>query len=320
MQTILVPLDGSGVAEQVLPYARLLACTLAARIHLLLVVTDEQKQQLIARYAATSPGEDGRYATDWDWDRRARSELTYAAEGYLIEQVRLLRTAGLHVTYEVASGTPAECIVDTAANEPEALIAMTTHGYTGLRRWSLGSVADTVVHASTRPIFVVRAAEQPAGAWSLQRILVPIDGSALAEQALPLAIELAGRAHAELLLLEAVLPLMEFAPGLSPLTRPLSRSIQLPDTLREQARQQLTATIDRFARPEVAMRPVAEQGYPAEVIVDEASRQRADLIVMATQGYSGLRRLALGSVASRVLHASTIPLMLVRGDSSASTS
>jgi nucleotide-binding universal stress UspA family protein len=155
MQTILVPLDGSGVAEQALPYARLLARILAARIHLLMVVTDEQKQPLIARYAATPPGADGRYATDWDWDRRARSELTSAAEGYLIEQAQLLRTAGLHATYEVVSGTPAECIVAAAASEPEALISMTTHGYTGLRRWSLGSVADKVVHTGSRPIFLV---------------------------------------------------------------------------------------------------------------------------------------------------------------------
>jgi nucleotide-binding universal stress UspA family protein len=151
----------------------------------------------------------------------------------------------------------------------------------------------------------------------LKRILVPLDGSALAELALPLAIELAGQARAELLLLQAVIPLMEFAPGLSPLTRPIPRSIQLPDILCEQAQQQLTTTIDRFAMPEVAMRPVVEQGYPAEVIVDEAARQHADLIVMATHGYSGLRRWALGSVANRVLHASPIPLMLVRGDMAA---
>jgi len=313
MKTILVPLDGSAVAEQVLPYARALAHILKARIHLLVVITHEQKQHLIAKYGATAPEQRGRYETDWDWERRAQTELRHAAEDYLVGQAQLLREAGLHVTYEVTSGAPPECIIDTAVNEPEALIAMATHGYSGLRRWSLGSVADKIVHAARTPVLLVRATEQlPATAWSVKRILVPLDGSALAEQALPPAIELAVHARAELLLLHVVIPLVEYAPGLSPFARPLPQSIQYPDELCEQAQQQLATTIKRFATRELVMTPVVEIGYPAEAIVDEAMSRQTDLIVMATHGYSGLRRWALGSVADKVLHTSTVPLVLVR--------
>ena len=161
MKTILVPLDGSAVAEQVLPYIEQLAPILTARVHLLVVITEEQKQRLIARYAASPPEGSDRYETDWHWERRAQTQLAHAAEAYLIEQAQALRTAGLDVTFEVTSGAPAECIVDIAAGEPEALIAMATHGYSGLRRWTLGSVADKVVQTATTPVFVVRATAQP---------------------------------------------------------------------------------------------------------------------------------------------------------------
>ena len=181
MKTILVPLDGSAVAEQVMAAVRLLAPIFTARVHLLVVITDEQKQHLIASFAAAPLGVAGRYETDWHWERRAQTQLADAAEAYLTDQAQALRTAGLEVTFEVTSGAPAERIVDIAASEPQALIAMATHGYSGLRRWTLGSVADKVVQATRTPIFLVRAMEQPpAGAQSWQRILVPLDGSALA--------------------------------------------------------------------------------------------------------------------------------------------
>jgi len=148
------------------------------------------------------------------------------------------------------------------------------------------------------------------GPW--KRILVPLDGSALAEQALPLAIELARRARAELILLQVAVPLVKYVPGLSPFNRPPPSSIAFPDVLREQAQQQLTATINRYGTREVAITPVVMFGYPAETIVDAAIARQTDLIVMATHGYSGLRRWALGSVADKVLHASPVPLLLVR--------
>jgi nucleotide-binding universal stress UspA family protein len=312
MKTILVPLDGSALAERVLSYVALLGRTLSARVHLLLVTTEEQKQHLIASYTAAPPSARGLYETDWQWKRRAQSELAGAAEAYLAEQAQALRAEGPDVTYEVTTGAAAECIADIAASEPQALIAMATHGYSGLRRWTLGSVADKVVQTATTPIFLVRATEQPPSEWSLRRIVVPLDGSALAEQPLPLAIELASQAKAELILLQVITPLVEYVPGLSPFNRPLPSSIRFPDLLREQAQQQLTEIIGRFGTGEVAMMPVMVFGDPAEGIVDETARRQADLIVMATHGYSGLRRWALGSVAYKVLHASTTPLLLLR--------
>jgi nucleotide-binding universal stress UspA family protein len=311
MKTMLVPLDGSAVAEQVMPAVRQLAPILAARVHLLVVITNEQKQHLIAHFAAAPPGTAGQYETDWHWERRAQTQLDHAAEAYLCGQAQALRAAGLDVTFEVTSGAPADRIVDIAASEPQALIAMATHGYSGLRRWTLGSVADKVVQATQTPVLLMRAVaevDQPAaGAQSLQRILVPLDGSALAEQALPLAIELATAAHAGLVLLQAV-------PELLPMHRP-SPTIDFPALGHAQALQHLHGVAERWHLQELAVLPVVTSGQPAQEIVEAAANEHADLTVMATHGYSGVRRWALGSVADKVLHSATTPLLLVRAQS-----
>jgi nucleotide-binding universal stress UspA family protein len=313
MKTIVVPLDGSAAAEQVLPYVRLLAGILAAQVHLLVVLTKDQRQRMITRCAESAAEPAGRDDTDWHWEHRALAELTRAAEAYLDRQAELLRATNLNVTFEVDSGEPAERIADIAASEPRAMIAMATHGYSGLRRWTLGSVADKVVHITTSPVFLVRAVAQPAAsARRLKRILVPLDGSALAEQALPHAIALARRAPAAVVLLQVAIPLIEYAPGMSPFNRPIPPSVKFPDVLREQAHARLAETIERYGTPEVEMTPLVVFGHPAEAIVDAAIERHVDLIVMATHGYSGLRRWAMGNVADKVLHASPVPLLIVR--------
>ena len=314
MKTILVPLDGSAVAEQVLPFVRRLAPILTARVHLLMVITDAQKQHLIAHFAAAPAGVVGQYETDWHWERRASMQLAHAAEAYLTEQAQALRIAGLEVTFEVTSGAPAERIVDIATNEPQALIAMVTHGYSGLRRWTLGSVADKVVQATRTPLFLVRAMEPPTSPQSLQRILIPLDGSLLAEQALPLAIELAVGAQAELLLFHAIRPFGTPIPGLLPAHR-APPAIDFPAPGHAQALQHVHGVAERWHACEIAILPMVVSGEPAQEIVDTAANEHADLIVMATHGSSGVRRWVLGSIADKVLHTSATPLLLVRAQS-----
>jgi len=347
MKTIVVPLDGSAIAEQVLPHVRQLASILAARVHLIQIISDEEVARVLAHDGNLLHELDGRspigeldaqrmgdllrqraeiYLTAPATELREGGEeldaqrmgdlLRQRAEVYLAAHAAGLRETGVDVAVEVGVGSPPEQIIAAAQYEPDTLIAMATHGYSGLRRWALGSIADKVLHAATAPVFLVRAITQPpTGVRQWKRILVPLDGSAVAEQALPLAIILASRARAELMLLQVAVPLVDYAPGLSPFNRPIPRSIAFPDLLREQVQQQLAATINRFGTREVAMTPLVMFGYPADTIVDAAIERQADLIVMATHGYSGLRRWTLGSVADKVLHASAVPLLLVRAQS-----
>jgi nucleotide-binding universal stress UspA family protein len=312
MRTILVPLDGSALAEHVLPYAQALAALLEARLHLLRVIPDSALEHgdtfgydLAAIYGVAEA-----ITARQEHERRMRELLRERAESYLARQAAALAHQGFDVGTEVRFGPPAEMIVETAEGEHVALIAVATHGYSGLKRWALGSTADKVVHATCTPVLLVRgeAAEAP----QLRRVLLPLDGSPLAQQALPLAAELAARARGELVLLRAIVPTVEIIAGLAPATRMPVQYEDLTEPMREFAQQELEDLAAQLRAEVPRVIPLAPVGSAAELIVDEAVLHHADLIVMATHGYGGLRRWALGSTADKVLHATTTPLILVR--------
>jgi nucleotide-binding universal stress UspA family protein len=309
MQTILVPLDGSRLAEQVLPHVEVLAPLLGASVCLLHVVPTSAHitmvgDSILGFFGVDEPPEryDQRERRVWEIERQR-------AESYLEPRAARLRAAGLDVAIAVRLGQPAETIVEAAKHWHANFIAMATHGASGLRRWALGSVADKVVQASTTPVLVVRGAE---GAREVpKRILVPLDGSQLAKQALPIAGNLALHGPAELILLRAVMPA-----ELWPEFRPFDPTISQPELSAanpyDQAAHDLEACAANLRREQIAASTIVAVGHAAEAIVDEAARREADLIVMATHGYGGLKRWALGSIADKVLHATTTPLMLVR--------
>ena len=236
------------------------------------------------------------------------------AETYLDAQNEQLRMSGLKIGTTVRIGPPAEIIVEVAAHLNVDMIVMATHGYSGLQRWAVGSTADKVVHATKTPVLLVRnpaliALEEP----KLTRIMIPLDGSALSRQAIPLAAELAQRSQAQMILLHAIDPLAEAYPSAHALSQTLAHPDRLLHEMVESAGQQLGEVAGKLTRDsEITVVPMALIGYPAEVIVDEAERRHVSLVVMATHGYSGLRRWALGSTADKVLHSTRTPLLIIR--------
>jgi nucleotide-binding universal stress UspA family protein len=314
MKIILVPLDGSAIAERILPYVRTLAPALGARVCLLRVVSDPEGEGLLADSIAATYGVGDPLATQHERWRHSLDLLRQNAERYLESHAAILQAAGLDVAVDVRCGPAADVIVEAAEGQHVAMIAMATHGYSGLKRWALGSITDKVVHATSTPVLIARG-EAPARVPVFKRILVPLDGSALARQALPLATELARSAHAKLLLLQAVAPTIEGYPGFPPRGQPIPQLAEVLEALRDQAMGELGALADELRVPEMPVRTRVVNGHAAEVLVDEAKQREVDLIVMATHGYSGLRRWALGSVADKVLHATTTPLILVRAQS-----
>jgi nucleotide-binding universal stress UspA family protein len=312
MSTILVPLDGSATAEQVLPYVRLLATTLKARVKLLQVVQESYSYPYPAPYEELLVGATRGTAGFAPTPRLTlpSPERREQAENYLqLQAQRELRE--FDVDQIVHFGSPAETIVEVAEEHGATMIAMATHGYSGLRRWTLGSVTDKVVQSSPTPVLVVRAVEQPQeAAPALRRIMVPLDGSALARQALPYACDLARRARAELVAL-TVAPLLTWA-GSELLTT--SQAVD-EEAARLRGRQQddLAPFAPALREQQVKITPVATFGVSAAaVIIGEAEDRAVDLIVMASHGYGGLRRWALGSVADKVLHGTATPLLVVR--------
>jgi nucleotide-binding universal stress UspA family protein len=313
MKTILVPLDGSALAEQALPYVRTLAPLLGARVRLLNVIVDDQHESLLAEGMAASYGMIDPLGTQREREHRSLATLTQHAEGYLDWRAMQLRGQGIDVETDVRCGPAADVIIEAAEGLGIAMLAMATHGYSGLRRWAIGSVTDRVVHATATPVFVVRGAKPaPADPITFKRLMVPLDGSSLAAQALPLAADLAEHARAELLLMQAVESAIDVYPSIVPLGRPDLMPTEILSMLRLRADQQLEqqAAVLRDRGLPVVTHVV--NGHAAEAIVDEAARQSVDLLVMATHGYSGLKRWAIGSVTDKVLHAATTPLLLVR--------
>jgi len=312
MKTILVPLDGSALAEQVLPYVRLLAPLLGARVQLLRVFSDIDRDDMIAESLLALAGMGESLATQQQREQYRWETLREQAQNYLLAHATRLEADGLDVSVDVRSGPASEVIVECAERTQVALIAMATHGYSGLKRWALGSVTDKVVHASTTPVLVVRAMDGiAASSPAIKRILVPLDGSDLARQALPLATELAMCANAEVMLLTAVVPPISGAPSGIPAYN--DALMALSDPLLEE----LGTLAGELQQQQVPIRPVAASGLPAETIVDQAVRRHADLIVLASHGYSGLRRWVLGSVTDKVMRAATTPVVVVRAQARA---
>ena len=144
---ILVPLDGSPLAEQVLPVARVLAQGLSARLALLRAV------ELILP-ELTNPAMALEIRQRYHDQELAR--LTASTSQYLERVATPLRQAGLRVDIVSPEGRPADAIVSEAEGDSDTLIAMSTHGRSGAGRLVLGSVADRVLHATGTPLLLVR--------------------------------------------------------------------------------------------------------------------------------------------------------------------
>ncbi|HEX7365423.1 MAG TPA: universal stress protein [Dehalococcoidia bacterium] len=140
---ILAPLDGSDIGEVALPYAEAIAAKSTAAVNLLQVISP--------------PGTvEANLLGGPDWSKFVKA-MHDAGENYLKSVSERLNCREAKVTYEVLTGDPADKIVEYAAANGVSLIAMSTHGRTGIARWVLGSVADKVLHGARIPILLVRS-------------------------------------------------------------------------------------------------------------------------------------------------------------------
>jgi nucleotide-binding universal stress UspA family protein len=304
-RNLLVPLDGSPFSEHALSFAWSIAQQSGAALHLAHV------------HAFNDPiYVEGMPVIDADWHtlgrEHERAYLAQVRDRLLSATQRPIVCANPDNDGSVA-GTLAHYVM---ANQID-LVVMTTHGRGGLARAWLGSVADALVRCSPVPLLLLRPAEQPpelAQTPRFQRLLIPLDGSALSEQILGPALELGGLAQAEYTLLRVAEPfvLTSYAP-LAQISRLDERMTQEGLT---EARQYIKRVAERLrveGRTIHTRALLAEQ--PAAAILDEAHRQEADLIAMTTHGRSGLARLLLGSIADKVLRGATLPMLIARPQS-----
>jgi len=287
MKRLLVPLDGSPLAEAILPVAEEWAKEDGAEVILL--------RAFLARPRLG--------ADDSELQVRAVDE----GEAYLKANAERLERRGLkRVRWGVWYEEPEAAIVQAVAEYGVDMIAMATHGRSGLSRLVLGSVAEAVVRSARVPVLLIRgqSAWKP---WATGKILVPLDGSESAEAIVPVVERLAGPRDLTIVLFKAVDPLASTALSETP-TRP----DQLMALRREDAERYLAKVAEALwgkgLRAEFAVR----FGRAAETITAFAGREQADLIAMATHGRCGLSRLLLGSVAAGVLKGASVPVLLFK--------
>lgn len=273
---VLVPLDGSGLAEAILPLLGAGEHPWGSEVLLVRSLTPE------------SP---------------ARPSAEREAVAYLAAQAHTLERAGLRVRYEVWHGDPSQTIVNAADRGRVGLIAMTTHGWRGLDRLRFGSVGESVVRRARVPVLLVRGhlrwpADRPP------RILVPLDGSGQSAAILALVARLRQRLH-------AVVELLHVVEALSPAVYP-DLPLSLPDAgpARAAARDYLARVAARLAGESSEVECVVLEGPAATMIARRAADSGADLVAMTTHGRSGVARLLVGSVAEQVLRTADVPILL----------
>lgn len=218
----------------------------------------------------------------------------------------------LNLTPILRSGNSFYGITTTARERAADLIVIATHGYTGVNRVLLGSTAERVVRHAPCPVLTVpaRATKRRTGKMpplDLKRILVPIDFSKTSETALPWAASLARESNAELILLHVVQRfLSDYVFG-----RELMNETIAPLMKDSEARMKWMAG-DLSKSAGLRVSAMVRDGRPFEEICNAAQSLGADLIALTTHGYTGLRRVWLGSTAERVVRHARCPVLVVR--------
>lgn len=290
---ILVPLDGSPLAERALPHAARLARITGARLLL-----------VRAALARSFPGKDM---------TEAQCRAVREAATYLQRVADSLAGRGFAVETAVPYGEAASRIAEEVELRGADLIVMATHGRSGIGRWLYGSVAAKLLAHATAPVLLVRAWEQepqpdPIGDGR-PRVVIPLDGSPFAEEALPVARKLVRALDGELVLLQAIGVADPSVPPEVMLDAFVERDLARNTSA---AQDYLGHLADPLIREGYPVRIEVGVGAPADVIAAFARNARAKLLVLATHGRTGAGRAFLGSVADAVLRRGNIPLLLVR--------
>ncbi|NJN53345.1 MAG: universal stress protein [Anaerolineae bacterium] len=300
---ILLPLDSSDLAESALPTAVQLAERFEGELVLL---------HVLEHHTVFIPEVPDMMSYNLNFPESAFSREEIAAREYLtgINHTIGAGQPNFNCYTRLEDGDPASRILDTAVDEKADLIVMSTHGYSGVTRWVLGSVAEKVMRHASCPVLVIRS-QTP-----IHQVLITLDGSPLAEasllgglavaQALGADVTLLGvENNAEVVDAKQVLELNRGEPGLGERYR---QSLY-------QGTEEYLANIQRqYRRDDLVVDTAVRYGKPAPTILTYAETHHIDLIVMSTHGRSGLARWRYGSVTEKVLRSANCAMLISRPD------
>jgi nucleotide-binding universal stress UspA family protein len=303
---MLVPLDGSELAEEVLVYAKELAGRLDIDVDLLHISNPASE--------ALKPMEE--------------AYIEHLAESFRkqVEAVQQKTGQGkakpINVKAELLVGYAAEAILQYADKDGVDLILLASHGRSGIKRWTIGSVAGKVMSATKIPVWLIKSVgtkETPYDKWTNQTLIVSLDGSELAESILPHAEVLTkqrGDTPIDVVLVRVAEPLnipTYYSPDISGVTLNWGNFIQQETQRRKQAAKEYLAKIEEQLKNKgITVRSVVIEGRPTDEVVEFVNKTPNSMIIMATHGRSGLSRLVYGSVAANVLNGVTRPMFIIK--------
>ena len=288
-ERILVPLDGSKLAELALPCAEELAGVFNSEVVLIGICEPEE-----------SP-----------YSHMCQIYIEKIAE---VVGNRIKKVSSMVIVKPVAlDGRPAEGIIDYTEKNDVSLIIMASHGRSGIMSWTLGSVANKVLQRTGTPILLIRAkaSHLEAGAQGLfNRILVPLDGSDVGEVVLPHVRQLTEKLESEVVLLQVVAPgqHVHTIGGLD-YVRFAEQQIE---SMKAEAKEYLQKVSKRLAGTKGMVRSEVRVGDTAHEIIKFADEANIRLVTISSHGRSGIRQWISGSVTHKILHAGNTPLLLVK--------
>ena len=284
-ERILVPLDGSKVAEQVFPHVVELATAFGSEVTSIGVCEPEE------------------------------SEYGHICHVYMNHEADQLKSkiGAEKVKSVVLSGRPAEEILDYAAKHEPSLVIMASHGRSGIKPWSLGSTVDKVLHRIAVPLLIIRAAtEQGAESGKtgfFKRILAPLDGSEACETVLPYTMELMKKFASEVILLQVL------ASGKHVHTIGGIDYVYFKDhdvqSMKAKVGEYLDKVGAKLESTKAIKRSEIRVGDTAQEIVKCAQEKDVQVIILSTHGHSGIERWAYGSVTYKILQTSNKSMLLI---------
>jgi len=284
---ILVPLDGSELAEKALPYTKSIAKL-------------KNSEVILFAVSITTPG-----------SRRTRLLKTY-----MDVSAKNLKTKGLKVSAAIAYGNVADEIIEYADKNKVELIVISTHGYSGIKRWMLGSVTQKVLYGTCTPVLLIKSKSPEISDVKLKKILLPVDGSPFSESTFPYVEELAKKSNAEVILVEVSESPVVPSYGDRPINSTWGK---YRDTLWSELQQHSSEYLEKvksaLVKRGINVKSQAVKGKVGETalkIMQLANKEKVDLVVIATHGRTGISRWVYGSVANRIVQESLQPVLLIR--------
>jgi nucleotide-binding universal stress UspA family protein len=293
---IAIPLDGSPLAECVLPHGITFAKTFGSRLSIVQVLESKEDRGL------------ARVIDPLEWHY-----LQAEAKTYLDEVAGRVKSVGASVEPVLLEGAPAERVIEHSRASGVRLITLSSHGRSGLSGWNVSSVVQKVMaraHVSFLLIPAYQSTSAELSGLRYRRILVPLDGSQRAECVIPAVTTLAERHEAQLVFVHAVRK-----PELPRRAPPSREDQELADTLtdrnRQEAGQYLQELRERLSLPSAELRLLASDNI-AETLQQFAVDDNSDLVVLSAHGYTGGTRWAFGSLTSSFIMYGERPLLIVQ--------